>query len=88
MYQKPRNTEELAKVIADLERESKLRKEDIEYSAALFVNHLKPINLLKSALQPVANSVVGKWVGKLLTGSKKLLHRTPDVKKPLLISRY
>jgi hypothetical protein len=88
MYQKPRNAKELAEVIADLELESISRKEDIEKSAALFMNNLKPINLLKSALQPVSNGVVGKWAGKVLLGYKKLLHRSPDVKKPLLISRY
>ena len=88
MYQKPRNVEELSKLIAELELESISLKEDIEYSAALFMNNLKPINILKSVLQPVSNGFIGKWAGKLVLGYKKLLHKPIDTKKPLLISRY
>lgn len=88
MYQKPRNVEELQKVIADLEWDAISQKEDIEQSAALFMNNLKPINILKNVLQPVSNGFIGKWAGKILLGYKKLLHRPADVKKPLLISRY
>jgi hypothetical protein len=88
MYQKPRNVEELQKVIADLEWESISQIEDIEKSAALFMNNLKPINILKNVLQPVSNGFIGKWAGKVLLGYKKLLHRPVDVKKPVLISKY
>jgi len=88
MYQKPRNAEELAKVIADLELKAISQVEDIEISAALFKIQMKPINLLKSFLQPVSNGFIGKWAGKALLGYKKLLHRSPDVKKPLVISKY
>jgi hypothetical protein len=88
MYQKPTNVEELEKLIADLELESISQKEDIETSAALFMNNLKPINILKNVLQPVSNGFIGKWAGKLLLGYKKLLHKPIDTKKPLLISRY
>ena len=86
MYQKPTNVKELEKVIADLELEAKFRKEDIENSAAHLMNNLKPINILKNVLQPVSNGVIGKWAGKVLLGYKKLVHRSADVKKPLLIS--
>jgi hypothetical protein len=86
MYQKPTNVEELATVIAELELESISLKEDIETSAALLMNNLKPINLLKNFLQPVSNGVIGKWAGKILLGYKKLLHKPIDVKKPLLLS--
>jgi hypothetical protein len=87
-YQKPRNTEELSKVIAELESESIFLKEDIENSAAQLMNNLKPINILKNVLQPVSNGFIGKWAGKLLPGFKKLLHRPAEGKKPVLISRY
>jgi hypothetical protein len=86
MYQKPTNVEELTKVIAELELESISQKEDIDYTAALLMHNLKPINILKSVLQPVSNGVIGKWAGKLLLGYKKLLHKPIDVKKPLLLS--
>jgi hypothetical protein len=86
MYQKPTNVEELEKIIAKLEEESIFLKEDIETSAALFMNNLKPINILKSVLQPVSNGVIGKWAGKLALGYKKLLHKPTDAKKPLLLS--
>ncbi len=86
MYQKPTNVEELEKLIAELELDSISLKEDIEISAALFMHDLKPINILKSALQPVSNGVIGKWAGKLLLGYKKLLHKPIDTKKPFLIS--
>jgi len=86
MYQKPRNVEELEKLIADLELESKFQKEEIEDTAAIFMNNLKPINILKNVLQPVSNGVIGKWAGKLALGYKKLLHKPVDVKKPLLLS--
>jgi hemerythrin superfamily protein len=88
MYKKPENVEELHKVIADLEWESICQKEDIEKSAALLVDNLKPINILKNALQPVSDSMIGKWAGKLLLGYKKLLHRSTEEKKPMLISKY
>jgi len=88
MYQKPGNAEELQKVIADLERESISQKEDMESSAALFINSLKPINILKNVLQPVSNGFIGKWAGKVLVGYKKLSHKPAEVKKPLLISKY
>jgi hypothetical protein len=88
MYQKPGNVKELQEVIADLEWESKRQKEDIENSAALFMNNLKPINILKNILQPVSNGIIGKWAGKILLGYKKLLHRPEDTKKPFLISKY
>jgi hypothetical protein len=86
MYQKPRNVEELEKLIADLELESKFQKEEIEDTAAIFMNNLKPINILKNVLQPVSNGFIGKWAGKLALGYKKLLHKPVDVKKPLLLS--
>jgi hypothetical protein len=86
MYQKPTNVDELKKVIAELELESMSQKEEIEYNAALFMNNLKPINILKNVLQPVSNGVIGKWAGKLALGYKKLLHKPVDVKKPLLLS--
>jgi hypothetical protein len=86
MYQKPTNVEELARVIAELELESISQKEDIDYTAALLMHNLKPINILKNVLQPVSNGVIGKWAGKLLLGYKKLLHKPIDVKKPLLLS--
>lgn len=88
MYQKPTNVEELEKVIADLELESISQKEDIEKSAALLMNNLKPINILKHALQPVSNSVIGKWADKVLLGYKKLTHRRAEVIEPILISKY
>ena len=80
--------EELEKVIADLEWESISQKEDIEKSAALLMNNLKPINILKNALQPVSNGFIGKWAGKVLLGYKKLSHRRAEVIKPILISKY
>ena len=86
MYKKPTNVEELEKVIAELEEESIFLKEDIETSAAHFMNNLKPINILKSVLQPVSNGVIGKWAGKLVLGYKKLLHKPIEAKKPLLLS--
>ena len=88
MYQKPGNAEELQKLIADLEWESISQKEDIERSAAMLMNNLKPINILKNVLQPVSSGFIGKWAGKVLLGYKKLLHRPAEVKKPLLISKY
>ncbi|HET7001302.1 MAG TPA: hypothetical protein VFI33_08340 [Puia sp.] len=88
VYQKPGNVEELQKVIADLEWESISQKEDIENSAALLMNNLKPINILKHVLQPVSNGFIGKLAGKVAVGYKKLLHRPPDAKKPVLISKY
>ncbi len=88
MYQKPENVEELQKIIADLEWESISQKEEIEKSAALFMNNLKPINILKQALQPVSNSVVGKWADKIFLGYKKLTHRRAEVVKPIMISKY
>jgi|GEM_PF-5644222 len=88
MYQKPENVEELQKVIADLEREMTYQKADIERSAALFMNNLKPINILKNFLQPLSNGFIGKWAGKALLTYKNLLHRPVDAKKPFLISKY
>lgn len=88
MYQKPENVEELQKLIADLEGESISQKEEIEKSAALFMNNLKPINILKHALQPVSNSVMGKWADKILLGYRKLTHRRAEVVKPIMISKY
>ena len=86
IYQKPTNARELAEVIADLELELKFQKKEIEDTAALFMHNLKPINILKSVLQPVSNGFVGKWAGKLVLGYKKLLHKPVETKKPLLIS--
>jgi len=80
--------EELQKLIADLEGESISQKEEIEKSAALFMNNLKPINILKHALQPVSNSVMGKWADKILLGYRKLTHRRAEVVKPIMISKY
>ena len=88
MYQKPTNARELAEVIADLELESKFQKEEIEETAALFMHNLKPINILKHALQPVSNGVIGKWAGKLLLGYKKLTHQRAEAVKPILISKH
>ena len=88
MYQKPTNTRELAEAIADLELHLIAQKEDIEYTAALLMHNLKPINILKNVLQPVSNGFIGKWAGKLLVGYKKLLHKPDDTKKPVLLSRY
>ncbi len=88
MYQKPENVEELQKIIADLEWKLISQKEEIEHSAALFMHNLKPINIIKHALEPVSNSVVGKWAGKLLLGYKKLTHRRAEVIEPVMISRY
>jgi hypothetical protein len=88
MYQTPGNVEELQKLIADLEWESISQKEEIGKSAALFMHNLKPINILKNALQPVSNGFIGKWAGKLLLGYKKLTHRRAEVIKPVMISKY
>jgi hypothetical protein len=88
MYQKPGNTEELQNLIADLEWEAISQKEEIEKSAALFMDNLKPINILKHVLQPVSNGFLGKWAGKILLGYKKLTHRRAEVIKPILISKY
>jgi hypothetical protein len=87
-YQKPGNVEELQKVIADLEWESISQKEDIENSAALLMNNLKPINILKHVLQPVSNGFIGKWAGKVLLGYKKLTHRRAEEVKTVMISKY
>ena len=86
MYQKPTNVEELEKVIAELELESKFLKEEIENTADLFMDNLRPKNLLKSAWQHITQGVLGKLPVKILPGHKKLLPQPMNGKKPILLS--
>jgi hypothetical protein len=86
LYQKPTNARELEKVIADLELESKFQKEEIEDTAALIMDNLKPKNLLKNAWQHISQGVLHKLPVKIFPGPKKLLPQHMNGKKPILLS--
>jgi hypothetical protein len=86
MYQKPTNVEELENAIAELELESIFLKEEIENTATLFMDNLRPKNLLRSAWQHITQGVLGKLSVKILPGSKKLLPQPKNEKKTILLS--
>jgi hypothetical protein len=86
MYQKPTNVEELEKAIAELELESIFLKEEIENTATLFMDNLRPKNLLKSAWHHITQGVLGKLPVKILPGPKKLLPQPKNEKKTILLS--
>ena len=87
-YQKPTNVEELHRGDCRSGTGIKIPERGNGGLCCPLYDNLKPINILKNALQPVSNGVIGKWAGKLILGYKKLLHKPDDTKKPFLISRY
>jgi hypothetical protein len=86
MYQQPTNMEELSRVIRDLDMKAASQRQDISDTASRFMVSLKPINLLKNAIQPVTNGPVGKLAGKLLLGYRKLVYRRAHAETPMQIS--
>jgi hypothetical protein len=87
VYEKPTNMEELSKVIEDLDIKSTLLKKEIEETASHFVESLKPVNLLKSALQPVTKGPIGKMADKLLLGYRKLVYKRAHAESPDVLKR-
>jgi len=83
MHRTPKNAEELTRRIAELELESESLKEDIQQSAALLMNDLKPVNIIKNYFRPKPRSLIGKWTGKLLGGYKKVFRRPRGIKRLL-----
>ena len=85
-YKQPTNVEELSKVIAELELKAISQKKDIEESFTIFLDNLKPMNLLKgiwhSAFSRVRN---GKLVNGLIelgtdfAGRKLIFGKTKGV---------
>jgi len=83
MSRNPKNADELTKRIADLELQSEAQKQEIRKSAAVFVEEIKPMNLLKNYFRPKPTSVISKWSGKLLGGYKKVFQRKRGIKRLL-----
>jgi hypothetical protein len=88
MYQNPKNMEELSKIIQDLEIKAASQKIDIEETASYFMESLKPVNLLKSALQPIIKGPIGKFADKLLLNYRKLVYKRAEPATQYLISNY
>lgn len=85
MYEKPKTMKELSRAIEDLDIKSAEQKRVIEDTASNFMESLKPINLLKHALQPVTRGPIGKMADKLLLGYRKLTYRRAHAESPSAI---